>query len=143
MADRQYVKGATGLVSVKDTTAYKPVVCLTSSSLSQTLEVLEKVSMCSGGKRELSAGESTGSLSVSAYVMVPDSEANSNGYEEMLALYKAKKTYPFKLMGRGEPKYFEALITSISDTYDANDDATFDFTADIQGDISDTEPTAP
>lgn len=137
MADTVYVKGATGLISVKKDIAYKPIVCLTSNSLSQSLEVLERITMCTQGKKELKAGDNTASFTGDGFVTV---DAVNNSYDAMMELYKEKNPLDFKLEGRGEDKFFKGLITSLDDNYPAEDDATFSFTISIQGDIEDTEP---
>ena len=42
MADSN-VKGHTGLLSVYDSAAYKPIVCFTSTSMSSVLRLIDKV----------------------------------------------------------------------------------------------------
>ena len=44
------VKGHTGLLSVYVTSAYKPIVCLTSTSMSSVLRLIEKVNYCTAGE---------------------------------------------------------------------------------------------
>jgi hypothetical protein len=41
MAERIYVKGHTGILSVKDASTYKPLVCLTSTSVDRSVNTSE------------------------------------------------------------------------------------------------------
>ena len=139
MADSN-VKGHTGLLSVKDTAAYKPIVCLTSTSMSSVLRLIEKVNYCTKGKTIRTIDGIDRTVSFDAEVMDVDStaEAPNASYAELLALQGEEQI--FKLEGRGTEQYFKAVISDLSDTFPGEGDATFSGTLTINGDISDTEP---
>ena len=133
------VKGHTGLLSVYDTTAYKPVVCLTSTSMSSVLRLIEKVNYCTQGETVRTIDGIDRTVSFDAEVMTVDVGATNASYAELLDLQGAEQT--FKLEGRGVAQYFSAVISDLSDTFPAEGDATFSGTLTINGDISETDPT--
>ena len=139
MADSN-VKGHTGLLSVYDTSAYKPIVCLTSTSMSSVLRLIEKVNYCTQGETIKTIDGVDRTVSFDAEVMTVDAvggTANAS-YAELLGLQGEEQT--FKLEGRGELKYFSAVISDLSDTFPGEGDATFSGTLTINGDISETDP---
>lgn len=133
------VKGYTGLLSVYDTTAYKPIVCLTSTSMSSVLRMIEKVNYCTQGETIKTIDGIDRTVSFDAEVMTVDGNTNAS-YAELLELQGEEQT--FKLEGRGEAKYFKAVISDLSDTFPGEGDATFSGTLTINGDISETDPKA-
>ena len=133
------VKGHTGLLSVYDTAAYKPIVCLTSTSMSSVLRLIEKVNYCTQGKTVRTIDGIDRTVSFDAEVMDVDTPATNASYAELLELQGAEQT--FKLEGRGAAaKYFTAVISDLSDTFPGEGDATFSGTLTINGDISETDP---
>ena len=138
MADAN-VKGHTGLLSVYDTTAYKPIVCLTSTSMSSVLRLIEKVNYCTQGETVRTIDGIDRTVSFDAEVMTVDGSTNAS-YAELLELQGAEQT--FKLEGRGDAQYFSAVISDLSDTFPGEGDATFSGTLTINGDISETDPKA-
>lgn len=139
MADSN-VKGHTGLLSVYNTTAYKPIVCLTSTSMSSVLRLIEKVNYCTQGETIRTIDGIDRTVSFDAEVMTVDTPATNASYSELLTLQGAEQT--FKLEGRGELKYFSAVISDLSDTFPGEGDATFSGTLTINGDISASDPKA-
>ncbi len=136
------VKGHSGILSVYDTAAYKPVVCLTSTSMSSVLRLIEKVNYCTQGKTIRTIDGIDRTVSFDAEVMTVDAvggTANAS-YAELLGLQGAEQT--FKLEGRSTEKYFSAVISDLSDTFPAEGDATFSGTLTINGDISSSDPKA-
>ena len=141
MADSN-VKGHTGLLSVYDSAAYKPIVCLTSTSMSSVLRLIEKVNYCTQGETIRTIDGIDRTVSFDAEVMTVDAvggTANAS-YAELLGLQGAEQT--FKLEGRSTEKYFSAVISDLSDTFPAEGDATFSGTLTINGDISSSDPKA-
>lgn len=132
------VKGHTGLLSVYDTAAYKPTVCLTSTSMSSVLRLIEKVNYCTQGKTVRTIDGIDRTVSFDAEVMDVDVAGNNVSYAELLDLQGQEQT--FKLEGRGDEKYFNAVISDLSDTFPGEGDATFSGTLTINGDISETDP---
>ena len=137
------VKGPTGMLSVYDTAAYKPIVCLTSTSMSSVLRLIEKVNYCTQGETIRTIDGIDRTVSFDAEVMTVDATAGTANasYAELLDLQGAEQT--FKLDGRGAAtKYFKAVISDLSDTFPGQGDATFSGTLTINGDISATDPKA-
>ena len=132
------VKGHTGLLSVYDTTAYKPIVCLTSTSMSSVLRLIEKVNYCTQGETIKTIDGIDRTVSFDAEVMTVDVAATNASYAELLELQGVEQT--FKLEGRGVAQYFKAVISDLNDTFPAKGDATFSGTLTINGDISATDP---
>ena len=132
------VKGHTGLLSVYDTTAYKPIVCLTSTSMSSVLRLIEKVNYCTKGETVRTIDGIDRTVSFDAEVMTIGTPATNASYAELLTLQGEEQT--FKLEGRGTLKYFKAVISDLSDTFPGEGDATFSGTLTINGDISETDP---
>ena len=139
MADSN-VKGYTGLLSVYDTAAYKPIVCLTSTSMSSVLRLIEKVNYCTQGETIRTIDGIDRTVSFDAEVMTVDTPATKASYAELLGLQEAEQT--FKLEGRGTLQYFNAVISDLSDTFPGEGDATFSGTLTINGDISSSDPKA-
>ena len=132
------VKGHTGLLSVYDTAAYKPTVCLTSTSMSSVLRLIEKVNYCTQGATVRTIDGIDRTVSFDAEVMDVDVSGDNVSYAELLALQGEEQT--FKLEGRGVPQFFKAVISDLNDTFPGEGDATFSGTLTINGDISETDP---
>lgn len=128
-----YTKGSTGILSVNTTGAtYLPIVCLTSTSLSTAIELLEKISMCNSGIPEKMGSKVTSTLQCEAFVTTGDTNQE---YGDVMTLFNSKAKKKFKLAGRGADLSFNGLITSISDSYSASDDATFSFTIQVDWNV--------
>ena len=132
------VKGHSGILSVYVTAAYKPIVCLTSTSMSSVLRLIEKVNYCTQGETIRTIDGIDRTVSFDAEVMTVDSGATSASYAELLAMQGVEQT--FKLEGRGVAQYFTAVISDLSDTFPGEGDATFSGTLTINGDIETTNP---
>lgn len=134
-----YIAGHTGVLSYWDVSAYKPVACLTSTSLSRTLEVKEKVNMCTEGEIVKTAGAVERSLSIEGEVVV---EAGKASLTELETIIKAGTEKTFKL-GRGASfYYFTGLLTDLSDNFQAGEDATFSATLTLTSAPSAVDPNA-
>ena len=132
------VKGYTGLLSVHDTTAYKPIVCLTSTSMSSVLRLIEKVNYCTQGATVRTIDGIDRTVSFDAEVVTIDPETDGASYNRLLTLQGEEQK--FKLEGRGTAQFFMAVISDLSDTFPGEGDATFSGTLTINDDISETDP---
>lgn len=138
-----HVKGVTGLLSVWDGSAYKPIVCITSTGMTHTANTTDKVNYCTQGKPETTVNYIQRSMTFDAEVMTLDVAEAADSYKEMRALMDTMLPQDFKVEGRSpEPEYFNASISELSDTYPAEGDATFSGTLLINGDIVDVDPHA-
>lgn len=134
------VKGHTGLLSVYVTSAYKPIVCLTSTSMSSVLRLIEKVNYCTEGETVQTIDGIDRTVSFDAEVMTIDGTTDAS-LSEIMGLQGSEQT--FKLEGRGSaPQYFAAVISNLDDSYAAGEDATFSGTLTINGDIVTSDPKA-
>ena len=132
------VKGHTGLLSVYVTAAYKPIVCLTSTSMSSVLRLIEKVNYCTAGETVQTIDGIDRTVSFDAEVMTIGGTSDAS-LSEIMALQGEEQT--FKLEGRGSaPQYFAAVISNLDDSYAAGEDATFSGTLTINGDILTSDP---
>lgn len=135
------VKGFTGLLSVYDTAAYKPIVCFTSTSMSSVLRLIEKVNYCTQGKTIRTIDGIDRTVSFDAEVMTVGAAGADVSYAELLELQGQEQT--FKLEGRkAAPVFFKAVINNLDDTFPGDGDATFSGSLTINGDIMETDPMA-
>lgn len=147
MAGEVYIKGDVGTLAYWDGDAYKPVVCLTSSSHELTMNTVDKVNMCNAGRTIQSAQSISESVQIEGEVIDTTAVGGvSPGVTvgELKALARAQVTGgsdSFRL-NRGPEGYiyFEALLSNVSDNYQAGEDATFSATLTITNDPSDTDP---
>jgi hypothetical protein len=138
-----YIKGHAGLLSIYDTAAYKPIVCLTSTSMERTAELTEKVNYCTQGETQSSVNSISRSLSLDGeYVELDNGETAKVTYDGLVEVMESKEERVFKIEGRGKDQYFRAIIASLSDTFPAGEDATFSGTLNINGRLTSIDPNA-
>ena len=141
--ERIYAKGHTGILYVKDATAYKPLVCLTSTSVDRSVNTSEMVNYCTQGETITQIDSISRSVSFEAIIVdEKDLGTNESGYNDLVAIMETKKSHTFKIEGRDGDQYFTAIITSLSDTFPGDGNATFSGTMIVQGEFSATEPGA-
>ena len=150
MANEKNISGDLGNLAYYDGDDYVPIVCLTSSSFTSTMEMLEKVNMCNPGRTVRSPGNIDQSVDIEGEV-IDTSDLGGNdikaSFDELLALQKDmqenKEPELFRL-SRGPLgyKYFEGYISDLNDSYVAGDDATFSATLTVEGDVSEEDPNA-
>ena len=133
------VKGHTGLLSVYVTSAYKPIVCLTSTSMSSVLRLIEKVNYCTAGETIKTVDGIDRTVSFDAEIVT--GHATGSSYAELVGMQGSEQT--FKIEGRGSSaQYFNAVISNLDDSFAAGEDATFSGTLTINGDILTSDPKA-
>ena len=131
------VKGHTGLLSVYVTSAYKPIVCLTSTSMSSVLRLIEKVNYCTAGETIKTVDGIDRTVSFDAEIVT--GHATGSSYDELVGMQGSEQT--FKIEGRGSSaQYFNAVISNLDDSFTAGEDATFSGTLTINGDILTSDP---
>lgn len=150
-----YVQGADRSLFRRDSEGnYQPVVCLTETSYSSVIEMIERVTVCSGGKAESAAKDLTRSVSFSGIIMdisklgdtLPTvSETIDELYQAQEASLASKKPDAWKLstktgVSTSDDVYFFAFLTDASDTFPAEGDATFSGTLTINGIPTETVP---
>ena len=100
MAERIYVKGHTGILYVKDSKSYKPLVCLTSTSVDRSVNTSEMVNYCTQGETITQIDSISRSVSFDA-IMV-----DGSGYIDLVTIMESKEPSMFKIEGRGGSEYF-------------------------------------
>ena len=63
------------------------------------------------------------------------------GYADLVAIMETKESHMFKIEGRDGSQFFSASITSLSDTFPGDGNATFSGTMTVQGEFLATEPS--
>ena len=142
MAERIYKKGHTGILSVKDASSYKPLVCLTSTSVDRSANTSEMVNYCTQGETVTQIDSISRSVSFEAIIVDETDLGTESGYNDLVAIMETKKSHTFKIEGRDGEQYFKAIITSLSDTFPGDGNATFSGTMIVQGEFSATDPDA-
>jgi hypothetical protein len=136
------VKGAQGILSFHDGTAYKPIICLTSTSMSRVSEVIQKVNYCTQGETISKVDRITRTVNFDGEVMTVGTPADGASYEDLITAIESMEEQNFRLDGRGVTQYFKAIIANLDDTYPGEGDATFSGSLTINGDVSETDPLA-
>ena len=136
------VKGAEGVLSFHDGTAYKPIICLTSTSMNRVSEVIQKVNYCTQGKPVSKVDSITRTVNFDGEVMTVGTPDDGVSYDDLITAIESMEEQNFRLDGRGETQYFKAIIANLDDTYPGEGDATFSGSLTINGDVSETDPLA-
>ncbi len=140
MAERIYKKGHTGILSVKDTATYKPLVCITSTSVDRSANTSEMVNYCTQGDTVTQIDSISRSVSFDAIIVDETDLGTDTGYADLVAIMETKASHMFKIEGRDGEQFFSASITSLSDTFAGGENATFSGTMTVQGEFLATDP---
>ena len=141
MAERIYKKGHTGILSVKDATTYKPLVCLTSTSVDRSANTSEMVNYCTQGETVTQIDSISRSVSFDAVIVDEADLGTDTGYADLVAIMETKESHVFKIEGRDGEQFFTASITSLSDTFASGKNATFSGTMTVHGEFLATDPS--
>lgn len=141
MAKKKMVKGYTGILSIKDASAYKPLVCLTSTSVERSAETSDMVNYCTQGETVTQIDGITRSVSFDAEIVDETDLGSDAGYSDLVAIMETKEEHNFKIEGRDGSQFFKATITSLSDTFPGDGVATFSGTLNVNGEFLATDPT--
>ena len=142
MAERIYKKGHTGILSVKDASSYKPLVCLTSTSVDRSANTSEMVNYCTEGETVTQIDSISRSVSFDAMIVDETDLGDGTGYADLVAIMETKESHMFKIEGRDGDQFFSASITSLSDTFASGENATFTGTMTVHGEFLATDPSA-
>ena len=139
--ERVYVKGHTGVLYVKDTTTYKPLVCITSTSVDRSANTSEMVNYCTQGETVTQIDSISRSVSFDAIIVDETDLGTDTGYADLVAIMETKESHTFKIEGRDGNQFFSASITSLSDTFAGGENATFSGTMTVHGEFLATDPS--
>ena len=142
MAERIYKKGHTGILSVKDASTYKPLVCLTSTSVDRSANTSEMVNYCTEGETVTQIDSISRSVNFDAMIVDETDLGDGTGYADLVAIMETKESHMFKIEGRDGEQFFSASITSLSDTFASGENATFTGTMTVHGEFLATDPEA-
>ena len=142
MAERIYKKGHTGILSVKDASTYKPLVCLTSTSVDRSANTSEMVNYCTEGETVTQIDSISRSVNFDAMIVDETDLGDGTGYADLVAIMETKESHMFKIEGRDGNQFFSASITSLSDTFASGENATFSGTMTVHGEFLATDPEA-
>lgn len=140
------IKGELGILSIHDGTIYRPVACLTSSSLSTAVSVIESNTKCYPGVTRKQAGNFSYSLEAEGEYIDTTSvggEITKASHDYLLTKQMAKTVVTWKLDTgfAGAIYYGTAILTDLSLEQGAGDEiSTFSVTLDGSGEIVKTNP---
>lgn len=140
--ERVYVKGHTGVLYVKDTATYKPLVCITSTSVDRSANTSEMVNYCTQGETVTQIDSISRSVNFDAVIVDETDLGTDTGYADLVAIMETKASHMFKIEGRDGEQFFSASITSLSDTFAGGENATFSGTMTVHGEFLATDPEA-
>lgn len=142
------IKGESGILFIKDTT-YKPVACLTSNALQQTLSVIESQTKCFPGQIKKQAGILTYNISAEGEYIDTTTlggDTAKQSHDALMIKQNSRTEVLWKIdtdiNNATSTKYWgTAIITDLALTQAAGDAiSTFSLTLDGSGLISLTEP---
>ena len=146
MAGETFLKGDVVIFSVHNGTAYEPIGCITSSSLSESLEVDEVQTKCDPGNIVQSPGSYSYEITGDGLYIDEANDTGRHSHGKLKTLLRNKTLITWRMAtGIGSPQVLEygtAYLTSLELTGDAGQNATFTFTLSGNGSISDTDPKA-
>jgi len=119
------------------------LVCLTSTSVDRSANTSEMVNYCTQGETVTQIDQHFTFSQLEAIIVdETDLGTDESGYADLVAIMESKESHIFKIEGRDEEQYFKAIITSLSDTFPGDGNATFSGTMIVQGEFSATKPGA-
>lgn len=145
MAGETFIKGNAVLFSIYDTSAYEPIACITSSTLSESVEVDEVETKCDPGNIVRTAGSYSYEISGEGVYIDGAVDTGKQSHQELAALMRAKTTITWRMdTGITSPtmEYGTAIITALELTGESGSNATFSFTLSGIGAITPTDPNA-
>ena len=147
MAGETIIHGKLGILSIWDTSAYKPVACLTSNSLSTALSVIESNTKCDPGNTVRNANEFSYDISADGEYIDTTSaggETTLASHDWLLVKQMAKTNVSWKLdSGLADTIYFgSAIISDLSLDQPADGNSTFSATLSGSGAIVLVDPNA-
>lgn len=131
------IKGHTGIISLYLSSAYKPIACLTSTSLQRVAEISEKVNYCTQGETVTAVDRINATISLDGEFV---DETDKASYNELVTAMESKEEQFFKIEGRDSVQYAKGIISDLSDTFPGDGDATFSMSITVNGGITSTDP---
>jgi len=143
MAGEAFIKGDAVVFSVYDTDSYDPIGCLTSSSISESVEIEEVNTKCDPGNTVKTPGAYTYEISGDGIYIDEAVDTGRQSHAKLKGYLRAKTLITWKMTtGLTSPtdEYGTGYITACDLTGDSGANATFTFTISGTGGISETDP---
>jgi Zn-dependent M28 family amino/carboxypeptidase len=143
------IKGENGIVYIWDTSAYKPLACLTSTSLSSALSIIESTTKCFPGVTKKTPSTVNNTISCEGEFIdttTAGGDTAKASHDKLFLLQQAKTKVSIKydtdVTNVDSVKYFgDAYFTDLELTQGSGDEiSTFSVTIEIDGGIVLTDP---
>lgn len=147
MADK--IKGENGIVYIWDSSAWKPLACLTSNSLNSTLSIIESTTKCNPGVVGKTPGQLNSSIDAEGEFIDTTSIGGDTAvasHDKLFSLQQDKTKVDFKydpdVTNSGLSKYYgSCYFTDLSLAQGSGDEiSTFSVTMEVDGAIVTTDP---
>ena len=147
MANETIIKGYDGILYVWDTSAYKPIACLTSNTLNTTLSIIETNTKCDPGNTVRTADTFSYELPCEGEYMDTTSAGGDSAkasHDWLLVKQMAKTNITWKLdSGLADTTYYgTAIIQNLGLVMPGTGNTTFSATLSGTGTIATTDPNA-
>lgn len=147
MAGESIIHGKVGILSIWDTSAYKPVACLTSNSLATSLSVIESNTKCDPGNTVRNADQFSYDISADGEYIDTTSVGGDSAkasHDWLLVKQMAKTNVVWKLdSGLADTTYYgTAIISDLNLDQPSDANSTFSATLSGSGAIVTTDPNA-
>lgn len=145
MAQETFIKGNAVVFSIWDTDAYEPMACITSSSISESLEIDEVETKCDPGNIVKTPGSYSYEISADGIYIDEAVDTDKQSHGKLKALLRAKTKITWKMTtGITTPvaEYGYGYITALDLTGESGSNATFSITISGTGAITSTDPNA-
>lgn len=148
MANETFIKGDVNILYIYDTSAYEPVACLTSNSISSSLGTTEVQTKCDAGVTVTTAGSFGYSISAEGLYIDTGTggDTTKQSHDALLALQQAKTEVTWKIdsgLTTNTAYFGTGYITDLSlDSPTNQENATFSCTITGNGAIVTTDPQA-
>ena len=146
MAGETFISGDVVIFSIYDgTDSYDPIACVTSSALSESVEVDSVQTKCDPGNVVQTAGAYSYEITGDGIYIDEAVDTNKFSHELMKDLLRAKTLITWSMAtGVTSPttEYGTGYITALELTGEAGENATFSFTISGTGAITATDPNA-
>lgn len=146
MAGETFIKGNTVILSIWDeSNSYDPVACLTSNSISESVEVDEVETKCDPGNAVKTPGTYSYEISAEGIYIDEAVDTGKTSHALLKGYMRAKTEITWKMdTGLTSPtaEYGTGYITSLELTGDSGENANFSVTISGTGAITSTDPNA-
>lgn len=146
MAGEKFIKGNSVIFSIYDTDGYDPIACITSSSISETLEVDEIETKCDPGNIVKTPGSYSYEITGDGIYIDEAVDTGKQSHSKLKGYLRAKTLITWKMTtGITSPtdEYGTAYVTSCDLTGESGSNATFTFTLSGTGEIVPVDPELP